>query len=149
MPASGSPLALTPFGVGTVATITAPPADPPTYCRYINPGSRDLEIDTSTRHFKQMPKLRQRVLLTLLTLRGSSTVLPDVGVDMPKKLGDRSEPRIRNAVYRAFYRMTTVEKVMRIDGLLISRNVGRVTITLVYTDLTTGAADPNPVSVTF
>jgi hypothetical protein len=148
MPASGSPLALTPFGVGTPATITAPPANPPTYCRYINPGSRDLEIDSDTRHFKQMPKLRQRVVLTLLTLKRSSSVLPEVGVEIPPKLDDRSEQRIRKAVYQAFYRMTTVEKVMRIDGLLISRNVGRVQITLAYTDLTTGRPGGEPVSVT-
>lgn len=139
MPASGSPIG-TPFGVGTPLA-QSPPPDPKKLklSRFINSGSGDYEIDPDTGHFKAMPPVRQRMLLIMKTIRGSSTVLPDLGIDVPRKLDGTFIPRVTASIRNAYRQLTEVEKVARIDGIEIERlSSGRVGVLIAYTDLTTG-----------
>lgn len=142
MPTTGSPLGSTPFGLGTPVAAPVPPADPPSFSRYINPGTRSFEIDTSTGHFKSMPALRQRALIILMTVHGSSSVLRELGVRRVDKVSPDSLARLRTNVRDALAQLTTVERVMRIDGLVVDEvSPGRVMVLLSYTDLTTGRRD--------
>lgn len=141
MPASGAPIG-TPFGSGTPATASAPPLPPAALSRYINPGSKDYEIDPVTKQFKKMPPVRQRMLLIMATNRGSSSVLPNLGIRRPKKIDQTFDRRMRNEIRAAYRQLTDVEKVARIDDILIDpRSGGRPIITIVYTDLTTLTED--------
>lgn len=138
-----SMLGSTPFGAGT----PLPAGDPPTgysgLCRFIDGISGDFAIDATTGHLAGMPLLRQRVLLALVTRRGSSTVLPKFGLAYASKITE-SQLRLMDANARAsLYQLTDVEKVMRIDSLTVEQveGTGRVRLTLSYTDLSTGGTD--------
>ena len=111
--------------------------------RYINPATRQLEIDAATGHFKSMPKIRQRVLIIMMTVRGSSSAIPQFGLSHPDKIqANKIRAQMRAEVDRAFHRMVNVERSIRIDDLVIEEgDFGRVALTLVYTDLTTRQAD--------
>lgn len=135
MPAGSSP-----FGLGTPAAAVEPP-DGPSGSRYLNPITRDYEVDATTGHFKQMPGTRQRVLIALLTLRNSSG-LAGFGVRMPTRMGDAFETQSKQAVRQALQHMTEVEKSMRIDDIVVERGIGgRSRVTVVFTDLVTGDQD--------
>lgn len=83
-----------------------------------------------------MPHVRQRVLIAVLTLQGSSTALPKFGTRLPRKMGDTFEAEVSNSVKAALRQMTDVERVMKIDGLKVERGSGgRAQITISYTDL--------------
>jgi len=132
-----TPLASTPFGLGTPTPANEPPADPSTFSRYINPGSGDYERDPATGQLKQMPAIRQRVLLALKTSRGSSSVLPTFGFSGPKKIGANFEQIVRLRVRVALRQLTDVEKVARIESIVPTRRSGgRVGVVVVFTDLT-------------
>jgi len=135
-----SPLGSAPFGVGTPATGDAPP-EGPTGSRYLNPQTRDLELDPTTGMLAQMPGTRQRVVLALFTLRGSSTVLPTMGVRLPRGMIESFERDMQNNIREALRREVT-ERAIRIDDILVTRNAGgRADITVEYTDLSTFEAD--------
>jgi hypothetical protein len=136
-------MALTPYGTGTPAP-TADPPDIATYpagSRYINPASGDYVYDSTTRQYGQMPTTRQRVLLAVKTLWGSSSALPTLGIRLPRKLGDTFVADIQQAVRSALYQLTNVEQVVRIDAIdVIKSQGGRAQATISYTDTTTGEA---------
>ena len=132
---------MSPYGLGTPATGVAPPVGA-AGSRYINPQTRDYEIDPATGQQAQMPGIRQRVLLALTTVLASSTAVPGMGVRLPKKMGTTYEAEVRNAVLVALRQMIEVEKVLRVDAIIVKRTgTGRSSITVSYTDLTTGEAD--------
>lgn len=136
---SGSPVGSTPFGFATPVAAPLPATQGPALSRYIDPGSGDFLIDDQVGQFAYMPSLRQRVLLIMNTQIRSSTAMPDLGIPRPKKIDEAYITNTRNALIRAFYRLTNVERVMRIEDLLIEKtNTGRVSVTVVYTDLTQG-----------
>ncbi len=129
-----------PFGIATPAAAVAPP-DGPAGSRFINPISRDYEVDDTTGHFKQMPGTRQRVLLAVMTIRDSSG-LPGFGVRMPTRMGDAFERQGENAVRQALFHMTDVEKSLLINSIKVERGLGgRARITISFTDLVTGDQD--------
>lgn len=144
-----SALGTSPFGVGTPLTS----ADPPTAlvraglalpgCRYIDPRTRDYAHDDDTRQLAQMPPVRQRVLLALLTLRGSSTVIPRMGIAMPRKITESFDTEVRHAVLGALYQLTTVERVARVNSVRAERHspAGRVLVEVEFTDLTNNEDD--------
>lgn len=133
-----SGLGSTPFGVGTPATATEPP-DGPIGCRYLNPQTRDYETGGEGGQLKQMPPLRQRVVITMLTQVGSSTVLRDLGIKLPRKMDSFFESTVRDSVFVAFRYETEVSREMRIDEVFVERQPGgRAMVNLRYTDLTTG-----------
>jgi hypothetical protein len=111
-------------------------------CRWIDPATGDYEIDTSSGAFAQMPANRQRVMIALLTARGSSSVLPDLGLTRPTKMGDRFQAEMEQAVRQALEQLTDVEQIIRLDFVEVLRGSGgRARITVSYTDLTTGEED--------
>ena len=144
-----SAMGTSPFGVGTPLSS----ADPPTAlvqaglarpgCRFIDPRTRDYVQDDDTRQLAQMPPIRQRVLLALLTVKGSSSVLPRMGVATPRKITEAFDTQMRHAVMSALYQLTTVERVIRVNAIHATRlsPAGRVLVEVEYVDLTTGEDD--------
>ncbi len=137
-----SPLGSTPFGAGTPLPAGAPPTGLSTFVRFIDGVTGDFQQDAATGHLAQMPLVRQRVFLALVTRLGSSSVLPGFGLKRPTKI-DNSIVRTMQAAARvALYQLTDVEKVVRIDDLIVEQvTSGRVQLTVLYTDLSTGNPD--------
>jgi phage baseplate assembly protein W len=84
-----------------------------------------------------MPGVRQRMILALGTIRGSSTSLPDLGVALPDKMDRRFETRVRQAVREAARQLTEVERVAVITSIEVTRGARRAAIHVTYVDLTT------------
>lgn len=136
-----SPLG-SPFGIGTPVTATEPPTGKLSLSRYLNPGTGAPQADSATGHLATMPRVRQRFLILLRTLRGSSSVLPEFGLDLPVKMDGTFERRCEASIRAGAASMTDVEKVARIDGIAVTRlALGRVHVVVSFTDLTTGTAD--------
>ena len=133
---SGAPIGSSPFGFGTPVAAPLPATQGPALSRYINPGSGDYEIDATVGQFASMPALRQRVLLIMSTEIGSCLAMPQLGISRPRKIDQSYVASTRAAVRKAFYRLTDVERVMRIQDILVEKLTnGRVGLTLVYHDL--------------
>lgn len=134
-----APVGIFPFGLGTPVEAAVPTTGTPG-SRYLNPSSGDYEIDSTTGGMAQMPPVRQRVLLALKTLRGSSSVLSDFGLRLPRKIDQSIDARMRDAVRVALYHLTDVERVARLDSVLTNRSgAGRIACVVAWTDLTTGS----------
>lgn len=134
-----------PFGLGTPPTAAIPPTGA-WGSRYIHPTKKAYEQDTITKQLQQMPGLRQRVLLTMLTTKGSSTVLPLFGITVPRKITSSFEREVESRVREAMLQYTETEKVMRINAVLVSQvTTGRINIILSYTDLTTNEDEVLPI----
>lgn len=134
------------FGLGPFGLET--PDDPPdpvtgtAGSRFINPTTGDYEVDSVTGQLKQMPRTRQRVLLALITLRRTASTAPGFGSKLPRKMGTAFEMESRQAVLYALKHLIEVEKVIRIESLVIERGLGsRARITISYTDLETNEPD--------
>ena len=138
-----SPFGSTPFGAGTPLPAGPPPAAPSTLCRFIDGLTGDFQVDPVTGHLAGMPVLQQRILLALTTAKGSSTVLPLLGISHPAKLDERTTRLLQAEARTALFQLTDVERCMRIDELLVDQvsPVGRVQLTVRYTDLATGKSD--------
>jgi hypothetical protein len=132
--------ASTPFGLGTPATLTAPPTGD-SGCRYINPATRDYQQDSESLQLAQMPPLRQRVLLALMTLRRSSTAVRNFGIGLPSKIGTTFEAEMRSRVQQALRHLTELEQAMIIDRIDVEHAGGRGRVTVSYTDMMTGVPD--------
>lgn len=132
------PFGTGPMGLGTPVTGNAPP-DGEAGCRYINPASKDYEQDPATLQYKQMPKVRQQVLLAVTTLRKSASTLDWLGIRLPRKMGDRFQAEVEKSVRSALRHLTDVQKVIRLDSVTaVHGQGGRGKITIAWTDLTTG-----------
>lgn len=131
-----------PAGGATAATAAASPAAS-AGSRYLNPLTRDYEIASDTEQQAQMPPARQKVLLALMTIQGSSTAVPRLGVMSPRKMGDRFVQEQQASVMAALSHLTRqdapVIKVQRVD-VKIPRG-GRAVTTVSYIDLSTMQAD--------
>jgi hypothetical protein len=138
-----SPLGSTPFGCGTPLPAGPPPTGYSGLCRFIDGFTGDYAIDPVTGHLAAMPVVRQRVLLALLTVRGSSSVLPTMGMRRPSKIGSDTAWAMAAEARVALSHMTDVERVLRVDNLTVEQveGSGRVRIICEYTDLTTGQPD--------
>ncbi len=135
-----SSFGLSPYGTGTPVEGEAPPTGT-AGSRYINPATRDYQQDPITKQLAQMPGVRQRVLLAVLTLANSSTVYKG-GIRQPRKMGTFFRAEMTQAVRATLRILTDVEKVIRIDSITVERGSGgRSRTTIEYTDLTTGASD--------
>ncbi len=135
------PAGFGPFGFGTPLSADPIPT-PGSGCRFIDPVSGDYGIDNATKQFQQMPPLRQRVLLALVTILKTSTAVPNFGLKTPTKMGNTFEAQVRNAVNVALNQLVNIEKVMRVNSITALKGAGgRALITVAYTDLTTGTDD--------
>lgn len=137
MPTTTAPLG-SPFALGIPATASEP-ATATELSRYIDPNNGTYRIDASSGVYGTMPATRQRVLLALMTLRGSSTVLPDFGLIMPRKLGPSTLAQVQDAVRRALSHLTGV---ITIDAIELKRtHPGRGEVNVSFTDITSGERD--------
>jgi phage baseplate assembly protein W len=128
-------------GFGVPAVGGAPP-DGPAGSRFIDPVTKDYAQDSTTGQLKQMPPIRQRVLIALTTVLGSASTLPNLGMRAPRKMGDRFEGQMRNAVAAALYQLTEVEKVIRLVRVtVIKGRGGRSQTTVVWTYTQTNIED--------
>lgn len=129
------------FGLGTPAEA----ADPPTGSagsRYINPVSKDYELDGVTGQLKQMSKNMQRVLLALSTLKTSATAVPRFGVVLPRKMGTSFEKELEQSTRLALIHLTDFEEAIHIDAIIVERGRNsRAQATVIYEDLETGEKD--------
>jgi phage baseplate assembly protein W len=140
-----SPVGSNPFGYGTPVTNAAPPLGT-VGSRYIDPLTRDYAVDDSTGQMKQMPSLRQRVYLTVMTVKGSSSSLPNFGLSVPGKLDQSAERRISNAILSALNQLIVVEKILAVNSIAVERYpLGRVRVNVSWTDLTVGKNDTTSV----
>lgn len=131
-----------PAGLSTPAEVAVSPL-PSAGSRYINPSSGDYQIDAATGQFAQMPPTRQRVLLALKTVFGSSTAAPDFGLRAPRKIGRNYVAQTKQEV-RAALRHLTLENapVILITAIDVVRiGSSRVVATVSYVDLKTGQPD--------
>jgi hypothetical protein len=130
------------FGLSTPAVAPAP-ATGPVGSRWINPATKDYELNPQTKNLKQMPLTRQRVLLALLTIQGSSTTASRFGVSLPTKMGNTFEIECKNATRAALSHLTSGNSPdIVIDRIDVERGKsGRAQITVTYTDLNTGEQD--------
>jgi phage baseplate assembly protein W len=142
MPGFGSaPFGSSGAGLGVPVHASAPP-DGPAGSRFIDPVTKDYAIDSTTGQLQQMPPIRQRVLLALTTVLGSATTLPGFGMTFPRKMGDRFEGQVKNAVAAALYQLTTVEKVIRVTNVIVEKGAaGRSRTTVQYVDTSTNTED--------
>jgi phage baseplate assembly protein W len=132
----GSPIGSTPFGVGTPAVSQAPPETHLRNAAFIDYRERDYVFD-SEGELERMPVTRQRVLLALATRRGSSSIMPEFGLALPARIDSSFNERAQQAVLDALSHLvgTAIEiEEIRVD---VGYPVGRVKITVSYTDLTT------------
>lgn len=137
-----APFGATPFGVGTPSAAPIPPTGTPSLCRYIDPVSKDFQIDPATGQLAQMPPVRQRFLLLLSTILGSSSALPNLGIGLPVLIDDSFARRVDVSVRVGARQMTEIERVARINDVsVVTTAGGRVVVFVDYTDLTTGLDD--------
>lgn len=130
------------FGLGTPDT-PPDPATGPVGSRWINPATKDYEIDPGTGNLKQMPGVRQQVLLAVSTIQGSATSVPRFGVSMPNKMNQQFESAAKNACRLALRHLTDVDPpTIRIDNITVTKGRNsRAEILIDYTDLTTDEPD--------
>lgn len=132
----------TPFGFGTPATASAPPAAW-SRARYVNPTTRDWELGDDG-EYRRMPVTRHRVLVSLTERRGSSTVRPGDGVALPETIDGAHARRVTFAVTDCptIKTMTDREKTLRIDDVRVAVPItGRSDVTVSYTDLDSDERD--------
>jgi phage baseplate assembly protein W len=130
----------TPFGIGTPDPTTAPPTIRPRDAAYLDPITRDYVLGTDGEYLR-MPILRQRVLIALGTLLGSSSVQQSAGLTLPTKIDSTFERRAQFAVRSALAFLVT-SRELRIDAITVTQPIpGRAQITVAYTDLHTGEND--------
>ena len=112
--------------------------------RYLDPYTGDYVITTDDTDLQRMPTVRQRVLLALITRRGSIAGNPNFGnpawnID---RIDQRFETRLRNAIKLALYQLVEIEKAIRIERIGIEiKSGGRCIYTVEYIDLVTKDSD--------
>jgi hypothetical protein len=129
------------MGAGTPVSGSAPPSGP-AGCRYINPATKDYEQDPDTGQLKQMPAVRQQVLIAITTLAKSATTTDWLGIRLPRKMGDRFQAETEISVRAALRHLTDTQKVIRIDFIRAEHGRGgRGRITVGWRDIKTGKKD--------
>jgi len=130
----------TPFGVGTPDDATPPPTVAPQAARFLDPVTKDYAIGSDGEYLR-MPVLKQRVLLALGTILGSSSVQQKVGLKLPDRIDQNDERRVTFQV-KAALAFLVASGELRIDEVRVNKDrPGRDTILVAYTDLLTGASD--------
>ncbi len=140
-----SALGSTPFGVGTPTEATAPPEDPPERARFLNRLTKDYEVD-SDGEYKRMPVVRHRMYFATTETKGSSTVRPEDGIDLPPKIEQDFELRVEDSVRQSRVISDMIAtREMSLDAVITERSAdnvtGRARITIAYTDLNDNESD--------
>ena len=142
MPTTGTELGYAPLGMPAVTNINKPPPPNKILSNYIDPQKRDY-IVSATGEYATMPVVRQKMLLALISILGSSSVLPNYGNDPPRKIDDAYKRNMENSV-RLATKFITDAKEARIDSVIIETFGPRgdsPKVIVSYTDLTTGLSD--------
>ena len=136
------PFGSSPYGLGTPATVNDEPAAS-AGSRYLNPFSKDYQIDPNTDQAAQMPPTRQRVLIAVMTVLNSATAIPGLGLRAPRKIGinyiAQTKASVRASLAHLVIEDAPVIEIERID--VIKLGVGRILVTISYIDLLTGLPD--------
>ncbi len=134
MPGIGtSSIGSTPFGFGT--PVEAPePADLSDRARFVDPATKSYSL-ASDGEYQRMPLVRQKVILALTTNKGSSSVLPEFGLKLERKIDDSFVQRQEQNVRDALAHIPVNE--MTLTGVLVELvpPTGRSRITVSYNDL--------------
>lgn len=135
-----APVGFFPFGFGSPVSVDDPP-DAPDQARFVDFLTGDYVVGDDG-ELERMPITRQRVLLSLATVRGSSTALPAFGVTLPKIIGSNDDALVRQAVERALRPLidegSIVLNLVEVDH---GNPIGRSRITVDYTDTATEEND--------
>jgi hypothetical protein len=131
-----SSLGGTPFGFGTPVASQAPP-DPQGSAAFIDPTTKDHVVGDDGESLR-MPITRQRVLLLLMTELGSSAD-PEKGLRLPDKIDQFYAQTAQQAVRDCLATLGSDIVINRIPVEILPN--GRSSITVDYTDLTTGNSD--------
>lgn len=130
------------FGLSTPLVAPDPPSGS-AGSRWINPASGDYELDGQTGQLKQMPGTRQRVLLAIMTIKGTASPVSRFGITLPTKMGTTFENECKVATRDALAHLTSGDNpVIRINSITVERGKSsRARITVDWTDITTGEPD--------
>lgn len=133
---------LGPFGLGSPAEPPSPPTGS-VGSKWINSSTRNYEIDPGTKNLKQMPGVRQMVLLAINTVQLSAASVPRFGTRVPNKMGSTFEAECKNATRTALRHMTNLDDpLIKINFINVTKGRNsRAEIMVDYTDLTTGDND--------
>lgn len=90
-----------------------------------------------------MPPTRQRVLLALMTVFGSSTAKPRFGLRVPDKIRSTFSAEVKSLARSALSHLTLEDaRVIDISDIIVNiPRPGTAEITISYTDLLTGETD--------
>ncbi len=138
---------LFPIGVGPFGLWTPDEAPPPPTgnvgSRWIDPATRDYSINESTKNLKQMPAVRQQVLLALMTIKKSAATVPRFGASFPSKMNETFEIESKNSCRIALAHLTESDPpTIRIEKIdIVKGRNSRAEGTLTYTDISTGERD--------
>jgi hypothetical protein len=127
---------LCPVGLYDVTEPTAPPK-PSEFSRFLGTDGQYV-IDGVSGGFARMPRLKQRIVLAVATVLGSSTVQPDWGLKIPAKMTATFDAQVAVAIRKALRRLTDVERLMLITDIRVERDTWRARATVVYVDLSDG-----------
>lgn len=129
------------MGFGEDAEIQGPPEDPIVGATFINPRTRDYEVNDDGA-YQRMPTTRHRVLMLLMTEFESAVQVDGdepIGLRLPEKIGPSFKQQADQAVRSC---LVPLANDIRIDDVTTNvLNTGRVEIIVSYTDLTTGNSD--------
>ena len=124
------------FSLGAFAPDQAEPVPITTGARFVDERG-DYQLDADGQH-RRMPPLRQRILLALRARRGSSSVLPEMGITIPPTVSGQFESEIRSAV------TTALAPIVESGDMVITRvrvesvNAGRSVTVIEYRDTAQG-----------
>lgn len=130
---------LTPFGSGTPSGGPAPPTKLADRAAYLDPRTRDYVVDAEG-ELARMPTVRQQMLLAVTTRKGSSSVDPGAGIELPKKIDDNIDTVMRQAIERACAHITSAGRAVITEVKTTRTQLGVKTI-IAYNDLTLGKTD--------
>lgn len=111
--------------------------------RYLDPSTGDYSVDSETLNFKQMPPNRQRVLLAVVTKKGSAAAMPSLGIQRPGKITSKFRAELDVFVRSALIHLTDGRRpAISIDDIMAEVvSTGRVQVVISYTDNQTGQQD--------
>lgn len=122
-----------PAGIGEPEEAAEPPTVPGG-CRFLDPVTRSYEHDSLTRTLRQMPALRQRVLIAVRTALESAGARTSLGIRPPGRMGNAFDAEQRQAVRRALRHLTDNGEMVVTDILIRTGRGGRAETTIVYDD---------------
>lgn len=130
-----------PLGIGDPTEADEHPDAAQSLSTWVSPATKQYEINSTTGALAEVPPVRGRMLYCLTQKLGSSALLPDDGINYPTRVDETYDNKVRAAIRAATRQLTDVEKVARIDEIIIEERGRRSRGLVRFTDLTTGLKD--------